>query len=34
MACGSDYIPYLTSERGDMPIVYLSMPKIEVLPGK
>jgi hypothetical protein len=34
MACGSDYIPYLTSERGDMPIVYLSMPKIEVLPER
>ena len=31
MACGSDYIPYLTSDSGDMPIVYLSAPRIEVL---
>ncbi len=30
MACGSDYIPYLTTEDGQMPIVYVSMPKIEI----
>jgi hypothetical protein len=31
MACGSDYIAFLTSETGDMPLVYLSMPKIEIV---
>ncbi len=34
MGCGSDYIPYLTTEDGEMPIVYLSKPKIEVLGKK
>ena len=34
MACGSDYIPYLTTEDGEMPIVYLSTPKIEPLSDK
>jgi len=33
MACGSDYIPYLVSETGDMTLVYLSMPEIEVVGG-
>ncbi len=32
MACGSDYIPYLTTEDGEMPFVYLSMPTIEANP--
>jgi len=31
MACGSDYIPYLTSEDGEMPLVYLSAVRIDVL---
>jgi hypothetical protein len=34
MACGSDYIPYFTTEDGHMPIVYLAMPEIEVLKRK
>jgi len=34
MACGSDYIPYLTSETGHMPILYLSMPEIKRLQAK
>jgi hypothetical protein len=29
-ACDADYIPWFTTEDGDMPIVYLSMPAIEV----
>ena len=29
MACGSDYIPWFTTETGAMPILYLSMPVIE-----
>jgi hypothetical protein len=29
--CGSDYIPYVTSEDGGMPLVYLTAPEIEVL---
>lgn len=31
MACGSDYIPYLTTETGDMALVYVSPVRIEVL---
>jgi hypothetical protein len=34
MACGSDYIPYLTTEDGEMPILYLSMPEIETAKGE
>jgi transglutaminase-like putative cysteine protease len=30
-ACGSDYIPYLVSETGDMALVYLSMPEVNVV---
>jgi transglutaminase-like putative cysteine protease len=33
MACGSEYIPWLTSETGEMCLVYLSMPEIQVLDG-
>ena len=29
--CGIYHIPYFTSETGEMPILYLSMPKIEIL---
>jgi hypothetical protein len=31
MPCGSDYIPYLVSEDGELPLVYLSAVRIEVL---
>ncbi len=31
MGCGSDYIPYFVSEDGDMPLLYLSRVKIEIL---
>ena len=31
LRCGIYHIPYFTSEEGEMPIVYVSMPKIEVL---
>jgi len=31
MACGSNYIPYLVSESGHLPLVYLGMPEVEVL---
>jgi hypothetical protein len=31
LACGIYHIPYFTSEDGQMPILYLSLPKIEVL---
>ena len=34
MACGSDYISYLTTEDGEMPFVYLSMPRIDILGGE
>jgi transglutaminase-like putative cysteine protease len=34
MACGSDYIPYLVSETGEMTLVYLSMPQVEVSGGE
>jgi len=33
-ACTSRYIPYLTSETGRMPMLYLSMPTIAVLRAK
>jgi transglutaminase-like putative cysteine protease len=32
VACGIYHIPYFTSEDGEMPIVYLAMPTIEVIP--
>ena len=32
--CGSDYIPYMSSEDGELPFVYLSMPKIDVVAEK
>jgi len=32
--CGIYHIPYFTSETGEMPILYLSMPKIEILETK
>lgn len=31
LRCGIYHIPYLTSEDGKMPVVYLSMPKIEAV---
>ncbi len=31
LPCGIYHIPYFTSEDGEMPIVYLSLPKIEVI---
>ncbi len=31
LKCGIYHIPYLTSEDGSMPILYISMPKIELL---
>jgi hypothetical protein len=31
LRCGIYHIPYFTSEDGEMPIVYLSMPRIEVV---
>jgi hypothetical protein len=30
--CGSDYVPYLTSENGEVPLVYVSAVRIEVVP--
>lgn len=30
LACGIYHIPYFTSEDGEMPIVYLAMPQIEI----
>lgn len=32
LACGLYHIPYFTSEDGEMPIVYLSLPTIEQIP--
>jgi hypothetical protein len=32
LRCGIYHIPYFTSEDGEMPIVYLSMPRIEAAP--
>lgn len=34
LACGIYHIPYFTSEDGEMPIVYVSMPKVEILEAK
>ncbi len=34
LACGIYYVPYFTSENGEMPIVYVSMPKVETLQTK
>lgn len=34
MACGSDYIPWLTTETGAMPILYLSTPVIQPIGGE
>jgi Transglutaminase-like superfamily len=34
LQCGIYHIPYFTTEDGDMPILYVSMPKIEVLQPK
>lgn len=34
LRCGIYHIPYFTSESGEMPIVYVSMPKIEPVPPK
>ncbi|MEM7168136.1 MAG: transglutaminase-like domain-containing protein, partial [Planctomycetota bacterium] len=31
LACGIYHIPYFTSEAGEMPILYLAMPRIEVV---
>ncbi len=31
LPCGIYHIPYFTSEDGEMPIVYLSMPKVEII---
>lgn len=32
MACGSDYIAYMTSDGGELPLVYVSPVSIEVIP--
>lgn len=32
--CGIYHIPYFTTENGEMPILYLSMPKIEIVETK
>jgi hypothetical protein len=34
LRCGIYHIPYFTSEDGEMPIVYVSMPRIEVLQAR
>ncbi len=34
LLCGIYHIPYFTSEDGEMPIVYVAMPKIEVVETK
>jgi hypothetical protein len=31
LSCGIYHIPYLTSEDGEMPIVYVSMPRVEII---
>lgn len=31
LECGIYHIPYFTTETGEMPILYLSMPQIEIL---
>lgn len=33
LKCGIYYIPYFTTETGEMPILYLTMPKFEILEG-
>jgi hypothetical protein len=30
VACDTDYVPWLTTEDGEMPIVYVSMPRVEL----
>jgi hypothetical protein len=32
--CGIYHIPYFTSETGEMPILYVSMPRIEIVETK
>jgi hypothetical protein len=34
LACGIYHIPYLTSEDGEMPILYVAAPEIEALEAK
>jgi Transglutaminase-like superfamily len=34
LRCGIYHIPYFTTEDGEMPIVYVAMPKIEAMPIK
>lgn len=34
LECGIYHIPYFTTETGEMPILYVSMPKIEILETK
>ena len=34
LRCGIYHIAYFTSEDGGMPIMYVSMPKIEPVPGE
>ena len=34
LRCGIYHIPYFTSEDGEMPIVYISMPRIEVVQAR
>jgi len=34
LRCGIYHIPYFTSEDGEMPILYVSMPKIEAVHTK
>jgi hypothetical protein len=34
LRCGIYHIPYFTSESGEMPILYVSMPKIEIIETK
>jgi len=34
LRCGIYHIPYFTSENGEMPILYVSMPRVEAAPTK
>jgi hypothetical protein len=34
LRCGIYHIPYFTSEDGEMPVLYVSMPKIEAMPAR
>jgi len=34
LACGIYHIPYFTTENGEMPILYLALPKIDILKTK